>query len=273
MHTQADQACGEPTRSSSQRDRNPLWEYMRTRGSRFLNAIRGLGGCAPQWRGYEQPAMDPSRASHSRRSSSARDEPVWSQSLHRSSASARHVSCSGDEAEECTQPPAPEQFTLGSLAPPATMTPPAAASTHQEDVVDCTQQTPCWSDTNAFDWAGAMQASATFTDLLGGQSSQDLDEPGRSHWYQHGEPSAHWTPSEHVLGPSTLPHEDPSAWYMQGRVSGAGYTFGGVPIGHADDDEDDQGHARQGPAQAAGMRATHPPDAYTPGDCVRHRRR
>ena len=92
-----------------------------------------------------------------------------------------------------------------------------------------------------------MHATATFTDLLGGQSSQDLDEPGSSHWYQHGKPSAHWTPSEHVLGPSTLPHEDPSAWYMQGRVSGAGYTFGGVPTGQEDDD-DEQGHTRQGPA-------------------------
>ncbi|XP_062211895.1 uncharacterized protein LOC133912928 [Phragmites australis] len=144
MHTQADQPFGEPSRSSSQRDRNPLREYMRTRGSRFLNAIRGLGGCAPQWRGYDQHAMDPSRASHSRqsshsrRSSSAREEPVRSESRHTSSASARHVSCSGAEAEECTQPPVPEQVTLGSLAPLATMTPPAAASTHQEDVVDYT---------------------------------------------------------------------------------------------------------------------------------------
>ena len=197
MHTQAEQACGEPSGSSSRRDRNPLRDYMAQRGSRFINAIRGLGGCAPRGRGYDQPAMDPSRASHSRRSSSARQEPVPPQSRQPPSASEHHVSRSGAAAEDGTQPP------------PASMTPPAAASTHQEDFADWTQQTPGWSGTADFDWGAVMHGSATFTDILGqgGQYSQDLNAPGSSQWfqdlnapassqwYQQGEPSAHWTPS------------------------------------------------------------------------------
>ncbi len=64
MHTQA--------QASLAGSRTPLRDYLRSRGSRMMAAIRGLGGCAPRpSRGYDVSVMDPSRASHSRRSASS----------------------------------------------------------------------------------------------------------------------------------------------------------------------------------------------------------
>ena len=116
--------------------------------------IRGLGECAPRASsGYDAPVMDPSRASHSRRSASFRQP----QSA-RPSTSFRQPEVTSQAAHDTlpgTQSSAPQQTTVPmSAAPfPGTSTlpvyeeqhhvpTPGATSDHDNAAVD---PTPSWS--------------------------------------------------------------------------------------------------------------------------------
>ncbi len=261
LHTQA--------QASLAASRTPLRDYLRSRGSRMMAAIRGLGGCAPRpSRGYDVPVMDPSRASH-RRSASSRQ-----QQSARPSASYRQPDVGSQAAHDTvpgTQSSPPQETTVPMSAPPVpdmSTVPvfeqqhhtPGATSAHDNAAVD---RTPTWSGTSGFIWDPLPHAA--FGDLLTYQFSQYPSEAGPSNWQQEIDSSSQPDPVGTVLQSSTLPAGDASAWYTQTRWAGGEYTFGTGQSEQIDDAPIDQ-PTRQGPSQAAGRRETRPRVIYTPED-------
>jgi len=161
-----------------------------------------------------------------------------------------------------TPPPADDY-----RGPTAAPTPPQV---HAPPAPPPYEDTPQWSDPQILNWH-ELGGHLSFTDLLSyvpvdttppPPPTQDPTTPGVSQWFAESSTSAQ------VRMQSADHLRDSQAWYDNSYQGGSTYTFTTtdttreVPLPPVYD----------GPALAAGVRMTQPPDNYTPDDFVRRQR-